>query len=118
MSLAKFLADNVRNSHPYGVEINSLLENPILEFDHISGNLDLEISDEYVWVETELRLKELAASLSKERVFAVDTEQHSLRSFLGFTALIQVKFQIMNVTACFFLCFPFMSILFREIGMM
>lgn len=52
--------------------------------------MDLKICDSYVWVETESQLKELAAVLSKERVFSVDTEQHSMRSFLGFTALIQV----------------------------
>ena len=45
----------------------------------------------YIWVETESQLEELVNVLSKERVFAVDTEQHSLRSFLGFTALIQVN---------------------------
>ncbi|KAG0478990.1 hypothetical protein HPP92_013709 [Vanilla planifolia] len=35
----------------------------------------------------------LAATLSKEKVFAVDTEQHSIRSFLGFTALMQISTQ-------------------------
>lgn len=50
------------------------------------------MSELYVWVNTELQLKELVEALSKERVFAVDTEQHSLRSFLGFTALIQVNY--------------------------
>lgn len=50
-----------------------------------------EMSDSYVWVDSELKLKELADVLSKESVFAVDTEQHSLHSFLGFTALIQVR---------------------------
>ncbi|EXC01253.1 Exosome component 10 [Morus notabilis] len=81
------------NSHPYEAEITALMENPKLEFKLISGNFDLEMSESYVWVETELQLKELAAMLSKERVFAVDTEQHSFRSFLGFTALIQVSTQ-------------------------
>ena len=45
----------------------------------------------YVWVETESQLEEMVEVLSKEKIFGVDTEQHSLRSFLGFTALIQVK---------------------------
>ena len=62
-----------------------------MEFDFIdNGNVDLELSDSYVWIETESQLKDLVDVLSKERAFAVDTEQHSLRSFLGFTALIQV----------------------------
>lgn len=50
----------------------------------------MDMSDTYVWIDNESKLKELAQVLSKEKVFAVDTEQHSLRSFLGFTALIQV----------------------------
>ena len=62
-----------------------------MEFDFIDNrNVDLELSDSYVWIETESQLKDLVDVLSKERAFAVDTEQHSLRSFLGFTALIQV----------------------------
>lgn len=49
------------------------------------------MSDSYVWVDTEEKLESLARLLSEERVFAVDTEHHSLRSFLGFTALMQVS---------------------------
>ncbi|KAG1368338.1 Protein RRP6-like 3 [Cocos nucifera] len=41
--------------------------------------------------DTEHQLEYLAKLLSKEQVFAVDTEQHSLRSFLGFTALMQIS---------------------------
>uniref|UniRef100_A0A1J3HRD2 Exosome complex exonuclease rrp6 n=1 Tax=Noccaea caerulescens TaxID=107243 RepID=A0A1J3HRD2_NOCCA len=81
------------NCHPYESEINVLLENPQLEFGFLRGEYSLEMSDSYVWVETESQLKELAETLSKEKVFAVDTEQHSLRSFLGFTALIQISTQ-------------------------
>ncbi|CAA7049550.1 unnamed protein product [Microthlaspi erraticum] len=81
------------NCHPYESEINVLLENPLLEFGFLKGEFPLEMSDSYVWVETESKLKELAKTLSKENVFAVDTEQHSLRSFLGFTALIQISTQ-------------------------
>ncbi|KAL5978634.1 hypothetical protein ACLOJK_029751, partial [Asimina triloba] len=39
------------------------------------------------------QLQELAGVLSKEQFFAVDTEQHSARSFLGFTALMQISTQ-------------------------
>lgn len=81
------------NSHPYEAEISALLENAEIEFSFGTETMDLKISDSYVWVETELQLKELADVLSKQRVFAVDTEQHSLRSFLGFTALIQISTQ-------------------------
>lgn len=52
------------------------------------------MKDSYVWVHTETQLKELVDALSEERFFAVDTEQHSLRSFLGFTALVQVILSI------------------------
>ncbi|KAF2568333.1 hypothetical protein F2Q68_00024668 [Brassica cretica] len=78
------------NSHPYESEITVLLENPCLdEVEFLRGECSLEISDSYLWVETESELKKFAETLAKEKVFAVDTEQHSLRSFLGFTALIQ-----------------------------
>lgn len=83
--------ENITNSHPYQAEITSMLENPEVKFSFINGNMDLKKSDLYVWVETEGQLRELVDALSKERVFAVDTEQHSLRSFLGFTALIQIS---------------------------
>ncbi|CAN8247695.1 unnamed protein product [Cochlearia groenlandica] len=81
------------NCHPYEAEISVLLENPLLEFEFLRGEFSMEISDSYVWVNTESKLKELAETLAKEKVFGVDTEQHSLRSFLGFTALIQISTQ-------------------------
>ncbi|XP_057506784.1 protein RRP6-like 3 isoform X2 [Actinidia eriantha] len=84
--------DYSSSEHPYKEEIEALLRSPQVEFDFIdNGNVDLELSDSYVWIETESQLKDLVDVLSKERAFAVDTEQHSLRSFLGFTALIQIS---------------------------
>ena len=92
-------ADKPSNSHPYESEITALLENPRLdEFEFLRGDYSLEMSDSYVWVETESELKKLAETLAKEKVFAVDTEQHSLRSFLGFTALIQVTVKSCSCT--------------------
>lgn len=80
--------------HPFKAEISELLENPPVEYEFGGGgggdDVVLDMKDEYVWIENEVELKELAELLSNERVFAVDTEQHSFRSFLGFTALIQV----------------------------
>lgn len=89
-----YVTEDFTNVHPYKTEINELLKSSNVEFlESFSGNLeDFKMREEYVWVETEAQLRELAEVLSKERVFAVDTEQHSLRSFLGFTALIQVLF--------------------------
>ncbi|KAG8642280.1 hypothetical protein MANES_12G066500v8 [Manihot esculenta] len=83
------------NLHPYEREITAFIENPRVEFEFdMYSSIDLkEMNDVYVWVETESQLKELADALSKERFFAVDTEQHSLRCFLGFTALIQISTQ-------------------------
>ncbi|CAK9158012.1 unnamed protein product [Ilex paraguariensis] len=81
------------NLHPYKAEISALLERTEIEFEFFDGEFNLEMSDSFVWVETESHLQELAELLRKERVFAVDTEQHGLRSFLGFTALVQISTQ-------------------------
>ncbi|KAM1767670.1 hypothetical protein ACFX12_045734 [Malus domestica] len=86
------------NSHPYEAEITGLVESFQLEefrkcigiTEKNVGGLE-EMSESYEWVETESKLKELVEVLNKEKVFAVDTEQHSFRSFLGFTALIQIS---------------------------
>ncbi|XP_057956377.1 protein RRP6-like 3 isoform X2 [Malania oleifera] len=91
--LRDFKDEICSNSHPYEAEILSLLENPRLNFSFVDGRIYLEKSESYVWVDTKTRLQELADSLSREKIFAVDTEQHSLRSFLGFTALMQVSTQ-------------------------
>ncbi|KAG5047577.1 protein RRP6-like 3 isoform X1 [Glycine soja] len=83
--------ENASNSHPYEAEITALLKNPLPEIELGTEIADLEMKDSYVWVHTEMQLKELVDVLSEERFFAVDTEQHSLRSFLGFTALVQIS---------------------------
>ncbi|XP_030539698.1 protein RRP6-like 3 isoform X1 [Rhodamnia argentea] len=80
-------------SHPYEAEITALLDCPQLEFTFYPDEKIPTTRDTYTWVETEQQLNELADILIKERVFAVDTEQHSLRSFLGFTALMQISTQ-------------------------
>ncbi|TMW93546.1 hypothetical protein EJD97_011517 [Solanum chilense] len=85
--------EDFTNLHPYKEEIAELMKSSNVEFlEHFGGNFeDFTMRESYVWVESESQLMELAEVLSKERVFAVDTEQHSLRSFLGFTALIQIS---------------------------
>ncbi|RRT39752.1 hypothetical protein GW17_00022841 [Ensete ventricosum] len=76
--------------HPFADEIASLLEQPPLTT-FMTNHEYSDMSNSYVWIDTEHQLDLLAGLLSKERVFAVDTEQHSLRSFLGFTALMQIS---------------------------
>ncbi|XP_064962122.1 protein RRP6-like 3 isoform X3 [Musa acuminata AAA Group] len=78
--------------HPFADEIASLLEHPPLTT-FMTNHEYSDMSNSYVWIDTEHQLDLLARLLSKERVFAVDTEQHSLRSFLGFTALMQISTQ-------------------------
>ncbi|XP_020973967.1 protein RRP6-like 3 isoform X1 [Arachis ipaensis] len=85
--------DKASNLHPFEAVITALLKNSWPEIELTTEIVDMEMNDSYVWVNTELQVKELANVLSKERFFAVDTEQHSLRSFLGFTALVQISTQ-------------------------
>lgn len=67
------------------------LSNPPVDITKTNDIKDLTMTEAYVWVETDAQLKELADVLVKETVFSVDTEQHSMHSFLGFTALMQVN---------------------------
>ncbi|XP_011100270.1 protein RRP6-like 3 isoform X2 [Sesamum indicum] len=86
--------EDYSNLHPYRGEISQLIKNPNVAFLEVLDGCEkgvLEMGDSYVWVETEAQLGELVEVLSNEKVFAVDTEQHSFRSFLGFTALIQIS---------------------------
>ncbi|GER53229.1 polynucleotidyl transferase [Striga asiatica] len=82
------------NLHPYKGSISELIKDPNVGFLELLSECEernLEMKGSHVWVETESQLKELVEVLSNERVFAVDTEQHSFRSFLGFTALVQIS---------------------------
>lgn len=67
-----------------------MLKNPPGFHIFMLGDRCPEMSATYNWVDTEAQLEHLARLLGEERVFAVDTEQHSIRSFLGYTALMQV----------------------------
>ncbi|XP_073005732.1 protein RRP6-like 3 isoform X2 [Typha latifolia] len=79
--------------HPYEEEITSLLDNPVAFSNFVLNHEYSDISTSYTWINTEPQLEFLATLLSGEQVFAVDTEQHSLRSFLGYTALMQISTQ-------------------------
>ncbi|GJP33167.1 hypothetical protein CLOM_g17730 [Closterium sp. NIES-68] len=95
--------------HPFGDEIRQLIQTPP-PANHMlppgttpppmlndSGVSDLpsqapsSSSSSFQWVSTRHQLAALAALLEKQDEFAVDTEQHSHRSYLGFTALIQIS---------------------------
>ncbi|KAG9454009.1 hypothetical protein H6P81_006913 [Aristolochia fimbriata] len=80
-------------THPYEKEITFLLENPPTIPSCGGVNNQSNVAGSFGWVTTRSQLEELALVLAKEQVFAVDTEQHSLRSFLGFTALMQISTQ-------------------------
>ncbi|BAT01730.1 Os07g0513100 [Oryza sativa Japonica Group] len=79
--------------HPFEEEITSLLNNPPDFQNFMPGDRCPEMSTSYNWVETDAQLEDLARLLDDEKAFAVDTEQHSLRSFLGYTALMQISTQ-------------------------
>ncbi|MQM11949.1 hypothetical protein Taro_044862, partial [Colocasia esculenta] len=76
--------------HPYEDEITLLLEQPP-DLPKFANNDLTDLGPSYVWISTERQLESLAEILNKEQAFAVDTEQHSVRSFLGFTALMQIS---------------------------
>lgn len=79
--------------HPYEEEITILLEQPPTIMKFVTSHGCSDIGASYVWINTEDQLEFLARLLIEEHVFAVDTEQHSLRSFLGFTSLMQISTQ-------------------------
>ncbi|CAA6671929.1 unnamed protein product [Spirodela intermedia] len=79
--------------HPFEDKITYLLDHPPNLPRFTNRNEHRHLSPSYVWVSTEDQLESLAEILKKEQAFAVDTEQHSLRSFLGFTALMQISTQ-------------------------
>ncbi|KAL9259092.1 RRP6-like 3-like protein [Drosera capensis] len=84
-------ADKNVNSHPFEVEIGALLEDPKFDSSAFDGKIVMEMTGSHIWVETESQLQEVVDVLRKQKIIGVDTEQHSLRSFLGFTALIQIS---------------------------
>ncbi|CAH9089273.1 unnamed protein product [Cuscuta europaea] len=74
-------------------EISALLkESNVKALEKYNENLDeLKSRGSYVWVETGSQLQELAEVLSGERIFGVDVEHDSVRSFLGLTCLVQIS---------------------------
>ncbi|KAJ7553277.1 hypothetical protein O6H91_06G090800 [Diphasiastrum complanatum] len=85
--------NGVDAQHPFSSEIHKLLENvseaPI-SFNKVDDGPP-PLDGPYIWVETREQLQDLVEILSKEKEFAVDIEHHSIRSFLGFIALLQIS---------------------------
>ncbi|KAF0908796.1 hypothetical protein E2562_028598 [Oryza meyeriana var. granulata] len=79
--------------HPFEEEITSLLNNPPGFQNFMPGGQCPEMSSSYNWIDTYAQLENLARLLDDEKAFAVDTEQHSFRSFLGYTTLMQISTQ-------------------------
>ncbi|XP_078428553.1 polynucleotidyl transferase, ribonuclease H fold protein with HRDC domain-containing protein isoform X2 [Wolffia australiana] len=79
--------------HAFEYEITLLLEQGPELPKFFCRDICPDLSVPYVWVSTKDQLESLAKILQNEHVFAVDTEQHSLRSYLGFTALMQISTQ-------------------------
>ncbi|KAF5184990.1 Rrp6-like [Thalictrum thalictroides] len=86
-------SSGLNQQHPYEEEIQCFLQKceEIQEFSFVNGKADLETKGSHVWVDKEHQLQELVDVLSKRKIFVVDTGQHSFRSFLGFTALMQIS---------------------------
>lgn len=84
-----------------------MLNNPPGFRSFMMGDQCPEMDTPYNWVDTEAQLEHLASLLGEEKAFAVDTEQHSVRSFLGYTALMQV---ITGRCILFFISLLFLNI--------
>ncbi|CAN6457551.1 unnamed protein product [Victoria cruziana] len=84
-------SEKVSSLHPYEDQINALLEQPTPPQLTVVSSSKACTGDSYIWVQTKSGLELLAKLLSEEEFFAVDTEQHRLHSFLGFTALMQIS---------------------------
>ncbi|KAM3385332.1 hypothetical protein ACQJBY_009306 [Aegilops geniculata] len=88
--------ESSQKMHPFEDEITSLLDSPTRysTFCNFTPSSQCPgMSNSYNWVNTKAQLEHLAGSLGEEKAFGVDTEQHSFRSFLGYTALVQISTQ-------------------------
>jgi hypothetical protein len=93
LCLFSIVTESTQKMHPFEEEITSLLDNPTKYSafcNFTPSSQSPEMSTSYNWINTEAQLENLARLLGEEKAFGVDTEQHSFRSFLGYTALVQV----------------------------
>jgi len=84
----------VSNGHPYEAEIAALQYAPH-QLQGPEGKLPppgkMEEAKPFTWVSTPSKLMEMIAALQGSTEIAIDLEHHSLRSFQGFTCLIQLS---------------------------
>ncbi|WZZ89679.1 hypothetical protein YC2023_118258 [Brassica napus] len=84
------VSSSTEKCHPSRKEIGALIDNPP-EHSFWTSFTKEDTSKDCMWVDSSLQLRELANKLAEQNVFAVDTEQQNLRSYLGFTALMQIS---------------------------
>ncbi|CAN7066976.1 unnamed protein product [Brassica rapa subsp. trilocularis] len=84
------VSSSTEKCHPFRKEIGALIDNPP-EHSFWTSFTKEDTSKDCMWVDSSLQLRELANKLAEQNVFAVDTEQQNLRSYLGFTALMQIS---------------------------
>ncbi|KAG2274827.1 hypothetical protein Bca52824_057382 [Brassica carinata] len=84
------VSSSTENCHPFRKEIGALIDNPP-EHSFWTSFTKEDTSKDCMWVDSSLQLRELANKLAEQNIFAVDTEQQNLRSYLGFTALTQIS---------------------------
>uniref|UniRef100_J3MLA7 3'-5' exonuclease domain-containing protein n=1 Tax=Oryza brachyantha TaxID=4533 RepID=J3MLA7_ORYBR len=88
-----FVTESSQKVHPFEDEITSFVNNPPGFKNFMPDGQCPEMSSSYNWIDTEAQLDNMARLLDDEKAFAVDTEQHTLRSFSGYTALMQISTQ-------------------------
>lgn len=53
-------------------------------------SIDMDEAEPVIWVDSQESLSRMIAELKLSELFALDLEHHSIRSFLGFTCLMQI----------------------------
>lgn len=87
-----FWKSGLQQGHPYAEVICSLVESPQFAFPKYYSNHKVPpgMGGPFIWVQSKVELEALAVLLNNETEIGVDMEHHSVRSFRGFTALVQV----------------------------
>jgi len=83
----------LQEGHPYEDVIRALAEDPKPSLAHYYGGnvMPPGMTGPCVWVQTRSQLEVLVEVLKEEKQIGVDIEHHHVRSFRGFTSLVQVS---------------------------